>query len=153
MKGLAEQLQAFVDPFDLDVFLPHILSNLDRQLQRSAVSFSCLKAEHILWWYSRGLPWGYKTGLKPVNSLRYNGFLCPRTVCGYKYCCVLQVLLGLLLALKGPIQLSGSHRVPSGSAQEKHVVIPLVPSMVRLPTLPISSPAPQPLAKHAQVCL
>ena len=65
----------------------------------------------------------------------------------------LQVLLGLLLALRGPIQLSGSHKVPSGSAQEKHIVIPLAPSTARLPTLPISSPAPQPPAKHAQVCL
>lgn len=96
VKGLAEQLQAFVDPFDLDVFLPHILSNLERQLQRSAV------------------------------------------------------LLGLLLALRGPVQL-GTHRAPSGSAQEKHVVIPLVPSMARLHTLPISSPLPQPLTKHAQI--
>lgn len=94
-----------------------------------------------------------ETGLKPGNygnSLQYNGFLCPRMLCSYRYSHVLQVLLGLLLALRGPVQL-GTHRAPSGSAQEKHVVIPLVPSMARLHTLPISSPLPQPPTKHAQV--
>ena len=39
LKAVCERLQAFVDPFDLDVFLPHILTNLDRQLQRSLVSY------------------------------------------------------------------------------------------------------------------
>ncbi len=37
-KGVVESLQSFVDPFDLDVFMPHILTNLERQLARSSVS-------------------------------------------------------------------------------------------------------------------
>ena len=43
MKSLLEQLQSFVDPFDLDVFTPYIQSNLHRQLHRSNVrhSFCC----------------------------------------------------------------------------------------------------------------
>ena len=42
LKSLSEQLQSFVDPFDLDVFLPHLLHNLERQLARSTVSFTTL---------------------------------------------------------------------------------------------------------------
>ena len=35
---LIEELQSFVDPFDLDVFQPYIAANLKRQLMRSTVS-------------------------------------------------------------------------------------------------------------------
>ena len=42
LKKLVESLQAFVDPFDLDVFLPYISANLDRQLTRSSVSHTFL---------------------------------------------------------------------------------------------------------------
>ena len=38
VKGVLERLQASVDPFDLDVFMPYMLSNLESQLSRSTVS-------------------------------------------------------------------------------------------------------------------
>ena len=37
VKDIGDRLQTFIDPFDLDVFMPHILSNLEKQLQRSTV--------------------------------------------------------------------------------------------------------------------
>ena len=38
IKGICETLQAFVDPFDLDVFMPFILANLESKLSHSLVS-------------------------------------------------------------------------------------------------------------------
>lgn len=38
VKGVLERLQASVDPFDLDVFMPYMLANLESQLSRSTVS-------------------------------------------------------------------------------------------------------------------
>ena len=37
MRAVTDQLQAHIDPFDLDVFMPYLLSALERQLQRSTV--------------------------------------------------------------------------------------------------------------------
>ena len=39
-QSVIGQLQAHIDPFDLDVFTPHILLALERQLQRSTVSLN-----------------------------------------------------------------------------------------------------------------
>ncbi len=39
VRILLERLQAWVDPFDLDVFMPYLLANLENQLSRSSVSF------------------------------------------------------------------------------------------------------------------
>lgn len=36
-RAVTDQLQAHIDPFDLDVFMPYLLSALERQLQRSTV--------------------------------------------------------------------------------------------------------------------
>ncbi|KAL5481989.1 hypothetical protein EMCRGX_G022267 [Ephydatia muelleri] len=41
-KAICSQLQAFVDPFDLDVFMPHMSSNLERHVQRSIVLLGLL---------------------------------------------------------------------------------------------------------------
>ena len=38
VKSINEALQAFVDPFDLDVFMPYLLSNLENQLSRLPVN-------------------------------------------------------------------------------------------------------------------
>ena len=37
-KALIDSFEKFVDPFDLDVFSPHMTSFVNRQLQRSWVS-------------------------------------------------------------------------------------------------------------------
>ena len=39
-QSVIDLLQCHIDPFDLDVFMPYILSALERQLQRSTVSGS-----------------------------------------------------------------------------------------------------------------
>jgi hypothetical protein len=87
-QQVLEQLSGRIDPFDLSVFTPHLLSALERQLHRSTV------------------------------------------------------LLGLLLALRGPahLMLSGQ-KPPQSSSQEKHIVVPLFPATPRFPSLPTSSPA------------
>ena len=56
----------------------------------------------------------------------------------------------MLLTLKGGGS-PGVYKLPPGSPQEKHIVIPLAPSMSRLPSLPISGQQQQPQPKHAQV--
>ena len=38
LSVLMEELQGFIDPFDMDVFRPYVAANLDRQLMRSMVS-------------------------------------------------------------------------------------------------------------------
>lgn len=38
IRTLLERLQAWVDPFDLDVFMPYVLSNIENQLSKSSVS-------------------------------------------------------------------------------------------------------------------
>jgi len=37
VKSINEALQAFVDPFDLDVFMPYLLTNLENQFSRLPV--------------------------------------------------------------------------------------------------------------------
>lgn len=61
-----------------------------------------------------------------------------------------QVLLGMLLTLKGGAS-PGVYKLPPGSPQEKHIVIPLAPSVSRLPSLPISGQQQPPQPKHPQV--
>lgn len=38
-EKVADSLEAFIDPFDLDVFTPHLNSNLNRLVQRTSVLF------------------------------------------------------------------------------------------------------------------
>lgn len=38
IEKVADSLEAFIDPFDLDVFTPHLNSNLNRLVQRTSVS-------------------------------------------------------------------------------------------------------------------
>lgn len=42
LKAICDQLQSFVDPFDLDVFTPHMAANLERHRQRSLVLLGLL---------------------------------------------------------------------------------------------------------------
>ena len=64
-----------------------------------------------------------------------------------------QVLLGMLLAVKGSLSLTKPPPLPSTSQhQEKHIVLPLTPAISRLPALPLSSRQNQPSTKqHQQV--
>ena len=39
MEKMTERLEALIDPFDLDVFTPHLNSNLNRLVQRTSVSW------------------------------------------------------------------------------------------------------------------
>nr|KAF6455439.1 component of oligomeric golgi complex 1 [Rousettus aegyptiacus] len=39
IEKVADSLEAFIDPFDLDVFTPHLNSNLNRLVQRTSVLF------------------------------------------------------------------------------------------------------------------
>lgn len=39
MEKMTERLEALIDPFDLDVFTPHLNSNLNRLVQRTSVLF------------------------------------------------------------------------------------------------------------------
>ena len=48
---VVEQLHSYIDPFDLSVFAPHLLSALERQLQRSTVR----KTHTLLLLWSRGI--------------------------------------------------------------------------------------------------
>ena len=41
-QDIVIQLENFIDPFDLDVFKPHISRNLDRHHQRCSVSYYCV---------------------------------------------------------------------------------------------------------------
>lgn len=61
-----------------------------------------------------------------------------------------QVLLGMLLTLKGG-PTPGVYKLSPGSVQEKHIVIPLAPTMSRLPSLPITTQQLQTQTRHAQV--
>lgn len=38
IEKVADYLEALIDPFDLDVFTPHLNSNLTRLVQRTSVS-------------------------------------------------------------------------------------------------------------------
>lgn len=38
LEKVADYLEALIDPFDLDVFTPHLNSNLNRLVQRTSVS-------------------------------------------------------------------------------------------------------------------
>lgn len=38
IERLTDRLEALIDPFDLDVFTPHLNSNLNRLVQRTSVS-------------------------------------------------------------------------------------------------------------------
>lgn len=38
VEKVADYLEALIDPFDLDVFTPHLHSNLNRLVQRTSVS-------------------------------------------------------------------------------------------------------------------
>ncbi|KAM5272620.1 conserved oligomeric Golgi complex subunit 1 [Ctenodactylus gundi] len=42
IEKVTEQLEALIDPFDLDVFTPHLSSNLSRLVQRTSVLFGLL---------------------------------------------------------------------------------------------------------------
>lgn len=38
-EKMTDRLEALIDPFDLDVFTPHLNSNLNRLVQRTSVSW------------------------------------------------------------------------------------------------------------------
>lgn len=38
IEKVTDDLEALIDPFDLDVFTPHLNNNLNRLVQRSSVS-------------------------------------------------------------------------------------------------------------------
>lgn len=38
LERVTDDLEALIDPFDLDVFTPHLNSNLNRLVQRTSVS-------------------------------------------------------------------------------------------------------------------
>lgn len=38
IEKVTDRLEALIDPFDLDVFTPHLNSNLNRLVQRTSVS-------------------------------------------------------------------------------------------------------------------
>lgn len=44
LEKVADYLEALIDPFDLDVFTPHLNSNLNRLVQRTSVSHR--RAQH-----------------------------------------------------------------------------------------------------------
>lgn len=56
----------------------------------------------------------------------------------------------MLLTLKGG-PTPGVYKLPPGSVQEKHIVVPLAPTMSRLPSLPITTQQLQTQTRHAQV--
>lgn len=39
IEKVTDRLEALIDPFDLDVFTPHLNSNLNRLVQRTSVSW------------------------------------------------------------------------------------------------------------------
>lgn len=39
IEKMTDRLEALIDPFDLDVFTPHLNSNLNRLVQRTSVSW------------------------------------------------------------------------------------------------------------------
>lgn len=127
-RAVTDQLQAHIDPFDLDVFMPYLLSALERQLQRSTVRRLIYFSPLIL----------------PSLSALGNSLTSPHSS---------QVLFGMFLALKGSSHLLMGQKPPALATQEKHIVIPLAHTAPRFPSLPTSTTPqqPKPFPKHIQV--